>query len=106
MSIGQYLKETQAEMRHVAWPTRTQTIVYTILVAALSVVISLYLGLFDYLFTSTLARVVESLPARGPSTPPGLIISTSTPSTDSTNSPQTSSGQAPTLPTSTTTNPQ
>jgi preprotein translocase SecE subunit len=56
--IGQYLKDTQTELRHVAWPTQTQTIVYTILVAAISVGVALYLGLFDFIFTSALKRVV------------------------------------------------
>lgn len=60
--IGQYLKDTQGELRHVAWPTNTQTIVYTVLVAVISVVIALYLGFFDYLFTSGLARVIGAAP--------------------------------------------
>ncbi len=60
MSFGQYLKDTQAELRHVAWPTQTQTIVYTLFVVGLSVGISLYLGLFDFLFTSSLKRIVEN----------------------------------------------
>jgi preprotein translocase SecE subunit len=64
--IGQYLKETQAELRHVAWPTRLQTIVYTVLVVAISVGISLYLGLFDYLFTSGMTRLIGALPASSP----------------------------------------
>ncbi|OGG50116.1 preprotein translocase subunit SecE [Candidatus Kaiserbacteria bacterium RIFCSPHIGHO2_01_FULL_54_36] len=62
MSIGQYLKDTQGELRHVAWPTRLQTIVYSILVALLSIVVALYLGLFDYIFTTGLARFLEILP--------------------------------------------
>ena len=62
MSIVQYLKDTQAELRHVAWPTRLQTIVYTILVALISIFVALYLGLFDYLFTSGLAKILETLP--------------------------------------------
>jgi preprotein translocase SecE subunit len=61
-SLGQYLKDTQMELRHVAWPTQMQTIVYTVLVALISIGISLYLGLFDYLFTGALARVVGVLP--------------------------------------------
>lgn len=56
--LGQYFKDTQAELRHVAWPTQTQTIVYTILVAAISVGIALYLGLFDYIFTTAMTRLV------------------------------------------------
>ena len=57
MSVFSYFQETQAELRHVAWPTRTQTIVYTALVIAISLFIALYLGFFDFLFTSTLARL-------------------------------------------------
>jgi preprotein translocase SecE subunit len=57
MSVFSYFQETQAELRHVAWPTRTQTIVYTVLVIAISLFIALYLGLFDFIFTSTLARL-------------------------------------------------
>jgi preprotein translocase SecE subunit len=63
MSIGQYLKDTRTELRHVAWPTQTQTIVYTILVALISIGIALYLGLFDFLFTTGLTPVVKRLPA-------------------------------------------
>jgi preprotein translocase SecE subunit len=57
MPIFNYFKETRAELRHVAWPTQTQTIVYTILVAGISLFIALYLGFFDFLFTSTMARL-------------------------------------------------
>ena len=62
MSFLQYLKDTRGELRHVAWPTQTQTIVYTILVIALSILIALYLGLFDYVFTTGLSRGLEFLP--------------------------------------------
>jgi preprotein translocase subunit SecE len=64
--IGQYLKDTRGELRHVAWPTRLQTIVYTILVALISVGVALYLGLFDFIFTTGLARVVNVLPVANP----------------------------------------
>jgi preprotein translocase SecE subunit len=59
MSFTQYLKDTQGELRHVAWPTQTQTIVYTVFVMAVSVGTALYLGLFDFLFTTSLSRIVE-----------------------------------------------
>ncbi|OGG53413.1 preprotein translocase subunit SecE [Candidatus Kaiserbacteria bacterium RIFCSPHIGHO2_02_FULL_55_25] len=64
--FGQYLKDTRGELRHVAWPTRTQTVVYTILVALISIGVALYLGLFDFLFTTGLARLVEVLPSASP----------------------------------------
>ncbi len=62
MALGQYLKETQAELRHVAWPTRTQTVVFTALVALISIFTALYLGAFDYLLTTGLTNFIESLP--------------------------------------------
>lgn len=62
--FGQYLKDTRSELNHVAWPTQTQTIVYTVMVALVSVIVALYLGLFDYLFTGALKRVVEGMPGR------------------------------------------
>ncbi len=70
--IGQYLKDTQGELRHVAWPTQTQTIVYTVLVAIISIGVALYLGFFDYLFTAGLSRVigVEAAPAQEEQTIP------------------------------------
>lgn len=77
MSLIQYIKDTQGELRHVAWPTRLQTIVYTILVVAISIGVSLYLGLFDFLFTTGLARFLQALPASTPSTVEQPIATTS-----------------------------
>jgi preprotein translocase SecE subunit len=56
--ITQYFKDTRGELNHVAWPTQKQTIVYTILVAALSLGVAAYLGAFDYLFTTLLTDLV------------------------------------------------
>lgn len=56
------MKETQGELRHVAWPTQLQTIVYTVLVAAISVGVALYLGFFDFLFTTGLKNIVTNIP--------------------------------------------
>ncbi len=80
--FGQYLRDTRMELRHVAWPTRTQTIVYAVLVAAISIGVALYLGLFDFLFTSGLARLLAVLPQGTPQT-----VSTSTASTSSPQAP-------------------
>lgn len=64
--LNQYLRDTRAELRHVAWPTRTQTVVYAALVAVLSIVVAIYLGVFDFLFTSSLKRFVEAAPVHIP----------------------------------------
>lgn len=52
--IIDYIKDTRGEMRHVSWPTRSQTLVFTVLVIVLSVVTAIYLGVFDYLFSRAL----------------------------------------------------
>lgn len=54
----QYLKDVRAEMRHVSWPTRAQTITYTVVVIAISLAAAVYLGLFDYLFSTFILRIV------------------------------------------------
>ena len=58
MGFTQYLKDTRSELHHVAWPTRDETIVYTILVAAISVGVALYLGFFDFVFTTGLSKTL------------------------------------------------
>jgi len=62
----QYLKDTQGELRHVAWPTRLQTIVYTVLVALVSIGVALYLGLFDFIFTTGMKQVLTDIPSANP----------------------------------------
>ncbi len=86
MGLAQYLKETRNELHHVAWPTRVQTVVYTILVIAISVLVSLYLGFFDFLFTNGLGKAVEMLPQQSAQQLPlnNLLISTTTTTTAST----------------------
>ncbi len=49
-----YLKDTVAEMKHVSWPTQKQSIVYTALVIAISVVVALLVGFFDFGFSKGL----------------------------------------------------
>lgn len=56
--IADYLKETRAELRHVNWPTRKQTAVFTALVVAVSLATAAYLGAFDYLFSRLLQLII------------------------------------------------
>lgn len=46
-----YLKDTQAELKHVSWPTNKQSVIYTILVVVISIVVALFVGVFDFVFT-------------------------------------------------------
>lgn len=54
-----YLRETKGEMKHVNWPTKTQTIAYTILVIVLSLALAIYLGIFDFLFTEGVSLIAN-----------------------------------------------
>jgi preprotein translocase subunit SecE len=53
-----YFKSVRAEMRHVSWPTRQQTIIYTIVVIAVSLGTALYLGALDYIFSGVVQHVI------------------------------------------------
>ena len=57
--ITEYIKETQVEMRHVTWPTRSQAINYTVVVILISLGVAAILGLFDSLFHSLLAKIIN-----------------------------------------------
>jgi len=56
--LGNYFRDTAAEMKHVSWPTQTQALVYTVLVVVISGLVALFLSGFDYVFTTILNQVV------------------------------------------------
>jgi preprotein translocase SecE subunit len=49
MALIQYIKETRTELNHVNWPTRRQTIAFTVVVILVSLGASFFLGFFDFL---------------------------------------------------------
>ena len=58
MRFIDYLHDTRAELRHVTWPTKSQTINYTIIVLVISIGTGLLLGLLDFLFTKVLQHFI------------------------------------------------
>jgi preprotein translocase subunit SecE len=56
--MPQYIKDVRSELRHVSWPSRTQTIVYTIVVIGVSLGVSFYLGLLDYVLSAVVRQVL------------------------------------------------
>lgn len=56
--ITEYFKDTRAELKHVIWPTRSQTVLYTAIVIILSVIIGYLLGLFDVIFKMGLEKTL------------------------------------------------
>ena len=56
--ITEYLEETKTELKHVIWPSRSQTFYYTLIVIILSVVIAYYLGIWDFIFSQVLQKII------------------------------------------------
>ncbi|MEK7635161.1 MAG: preprotein translocase subunit SecE [Patescibacteria group bacterium] len=54
MSITNYLKETKVELSHVNWPSRKQSIIFSLIVIVISVLVAFFLGLFDFIFSRIL----------------------------------------------------
>ncbi len=52
-----FLRDVKGEMKHVNWPKRKQTIIYSLLVVVISLFVATYVGAFDYVFT----RVIEQI---------------------------------------------
>jgi preprotein translocase subunit SecE len=54
-----YIKEVIAEGKNVTWPTRTQTISFTVAVLVISLIIAYYLGGLDFIFSKGLGWLLE-----------------------------------------------
>ncbi|MEK7076098.1 MAG: preprotein translocase subunit SecE [Patescibacteria group bacterium] len=46
--LAQFLKEVRVELSKVIWPTRSQTILYTLVVIGISLFMAVFLGLLDF----------------------------------------------------------
>ncbi len=60
MKIIDYIKDTKSELKHVSWPTRKQTIWFTIVVIIVSLATAFFLGLFDFIFSLGLDTFIFS----------------------------------------------
>lgn len=58
MKIINFFKAVKGEFKHVVWPTRRHTVIFTIIVIVVSVAAGYYLGLFDYIFTNILEVIL------------------------------------------------
>ena len=53
-----FLKEVKMEMKKVNWPTKKETIRYTLIVIGISIAVAIYLGGLDFIFTTILNKFV------------------------------------------------
>ena len=54
-----FLQEVYAELKKVAWPSRSEVIRLTGVVIIISVLVGVYVGGLDFIFTSLLQLVVK-----------------------------------------------
>lgn len=54
-----FLQEVQSELSKVTFPTRTEVVRLTAIVIAISVLVGVYLGGLDYLFTKLLELIIK-----------------------------------------------
>ena len=53
-----YIKDTRGELKHVSWPTKRQSILFTIVVVVVSLATAFFLGFFDFIFSLGLDELI------------------------------------------------
>ena len=56
--ITGFLKEVNIEVKKVNWPTKDESIKYTLIVVGISVVVAIFLGGIDLIFTKLLDKLI------------------------------------------------
>ena len=54
-----FFEETRAELKKVTWPQRQEVLRLTFLVVAISVIVGLYVGGLDFVFTKLLQFILK-----------------------------------------------
>ena len=54
--IASFLGEVRLEIKKVNWPTRSQTLRYTLIVVGISVAVAIFLGGIDFGFTTVINK--------------------------------------------------
>lgn len=58
--IIKYFYDTRAELRRVSWPTQEETKNLTLIIVAVTVSMSVFLAILDYIFQSVTAQIISS----------------------------------------------
>jgi preprotein translocase subunit SecE len=57
--VVEYLRETWYELKKVSWPTRSEAINLTIIVAAVTTFLALVLGILDWIFQTAFGLLLR-----------------------------------------------
>jgi len=58
MKAATFLKEVKMEIQKINWPTKDRTLRYTLIVIGISIVIAIFLGGMDFLFTTVFNQFI------------------------------------------------
>jgi preprotein translocase subunit SecE len=58
-TLRNYLLSSYAEMQKVTWPTRQQTINYSLLVIGLSIGMAVFFAVLDYVFNFGITKLIS-----------------------------------------------
>lgn len=53
-----FLKEVKLEMKKINWPTKQETLRYTLIVIGISTAVAIFLGSLDFIFTTLLSKFI------------------------------------------------
>ena len=53
-----YLKHVREEFAHIVWPTSRTAVAHTLIVIFIAIVLAILVGLFDYLFSGVVNRII------------------------------------------------
>ncbi|MDP3726788.1 MAG: preprotein translocase subunit SecE [bacterium] len=54
-----FLKETREELKKVTWPTQSEVIRLTVIVILVSLLVGLFIGALDFIFTKTMETIIK-----------------------------------------------
>lgn len=58
IKVKQYFVDAYAELKKVSWPTKKQTVYYTILVVAMTIGVAVFFAVLDYVFNLGLGYLI------------------------------------------------
>jgi len=57
--LVQYVKESYVELKKVTWPTRKETVNYTLLVIGISLFVAAFIGIADYILNLGIEQIIK-----------------------------------------------
>mgnify|MGYP003816525835 CR=1 FL=1 len=58
MKLTNFFKEVGSEIKKITWPTRQETIKYTLIVIGVSVIVAIILGGFDFILVRLMDKFI------------------------------------------------